>query len=83
MKKKLIILLQLLIATVLIGTSVYAAINTTLVISTDVKTVKAGDEISVTIALKDVDSAKAVDSITGYINYNETVFETGRCDSVS
>ena len=82
MKKKLIILLQLLIATVLIGTSVYAAINTTLAISTDVKTVKAGDEISVTMALKDVDSAKAVDSITGYINYNEAVFETVTVNSI-
>lgn len=82
MKKKLIILLQLLIATVLIGTSVYAAIDTTLAISTDVKTVKAGDEISVTMALKDVDSAKAVDSITGYINYKETVFETVTVNSI-
>lgn len=82
MKKKMIILLQVLIATVLIGTSVYAAIDTTLELKANLNTVKRGEEISVTMSLKDVPASSKVTSVSGYINYNKDVFEKLTVDSI-
>ena len=82
MKKKMIILLQVLIATVLIGTSVYAAIDTTLELKANLNTVKRGEEILVTMSLKDVPTSSKVTGVSGYINYNKNVFEKLTVDSI-
>lgn len=82
MKKNKLILLQLMIAATLICTSVYAAVNTTISLSASGTTVHRGDEITVTLALEDVDSSKKVESIEGYINYNKDILETVTVDSI-
>ena len=82
MKKNKLILLQLMIAATLICTSVYAAVNTTISLSASGTTVHRGDEITVTLALEDVDSSKKVESIEGYINYNKYILETVTVDSI-
>lgn len=82
MKKNKLILLQLVIAFTLICTSVYAAVNTTIAVSTSATTLHRGDEITVTLSLKDVDSNKKVESVEGYINYNKDILETITVDSI-
>lgn len=82
MKKKMIILLQMIIAIVLIGTSVYAAVTATLDLKVSSNTVKKGDTVSVTLTLKDVDSEKKVGSVSGYINYDKEVIERLTVDSI-
>ena len=82
MKKNKLILLQLFIAFVLICTSVYAAVSTTIEISTSTTSVNKGDKITVTLSLKDVDSTKKVESIEGYVNYNTNIIEAIDIDSI-
>ncbi len=82
MKKSKLIILQLFIASVLICTSVYAAVSTTIGLSVSNTSVKRGDKVTVTLSLKDVDSSKKVTSIDGYINYNTNIFETINVDSI-
>ena len=53
MKKRMIILLQIIIAVVLIGTSVYASVSATLDLNVSSNTLKKGDEVTVTLSLKD------------------------------
>lgn len=82
MKKNKLILLQLIIAFTLICTSVYAAVNTTIAVSTSSTTVHKGEEFTVTLALEKVDSSKKVESVEGYINYNKDILETITVDSI-
>ena len=82
MKKNKLIFLQLIIAFTLICTSVYAAVDTTIAVSTDSTTLHKGDEFTVTLALEKVDSSKKVESVEGYINYNKDILETITVDSI-
>lgn len=82
MKRNKIILLQLFIAFTLICTSVYAAVDATISVSTPSTTLHKGDEFTVTLALEKVDSSKKVESIEGYINYNKNILETVTVDSI-
>lgn len=82
MKKNKLILLQLIIAFTLICTSVYAAVDTTIAVSTSSTTLHKGDEFTVTLALEKVDSSKKVESVEGYINYNKDILETITVDSI-
>ena len=82
MKKNKLILLQVFIAFVLICTSVYATVSTTIGISASTTTVDKGEKITVTLSLKDVDSTKKVESIEGYINYNTNIIEPINIDSI-
>lgn len=82
MKKNKLIILQLFIATVLICTSVYAAVSTTIGISVPSSTVKRGSTVTVTLSLKDVDSSKKVTSVEGYVNYDTSIFEPITVDSI-
>jgi len=74
MKKKFVVL-QVLVAVLLICTSVYGALNTTIDLTQSSKTVKQGDKVTVTLSLKDVDSSKRITSVSGYINYNKNVLD--------
>ena len=65
MKKRLILLLQVLILIMLLGTSVFASENTTLNIKVPKLELERGKEYEVTLALKDVNNE--VKSIEGYI----------------
>jgi len=82
MKKSKLIILQLFIAAVLISTSVYAAVSTTIGVSVPNASVKRGNKVTVTLSLKDVDSSKKVTSVEGYVNYNTNIFETITVDSI-
>ena len=82
MKNKMIILLQIIIAIVLVASSVYATVSTTLDLTVSTDTVKRGDEITVTLSLKDVSSEKKVKSVSGYINYNKNIIEKLTVDSI-
>ena len=80
MKKKMVILLQIMIAIVLVGTSVYGAVNATIDLKVSKDTIKRGEEITVTLSLKDVDSN--VKSVSGYVNYNKDIIEELTVDSI-
>ena len=82
MRKKFIILLQIIITIVLIGTSVYAAVNATLDLKVSASTVKKGNELTVTLSLKDAESNQKVRSISGYINYNHSIIEELTVDNI-
>ncbi len=82
MKKNKLIISQLFIAAVLVCTSVYAAVSTTIGISVPNTSVSRGDTITVTLSLRDVDSSKKVTSVEGYVNYNTSIFETITVDSI-
>ena len=82
MKKIKLILLQLVIAFVLISTSVYAAVNTTIALSIGEATVFRGDTVDVILSLKDVEANKKIQSVAGYINYDENVIEAITVDSI-
>lgn len=82
MKKNKLILLQLFTAFVLICTSVYAAVTTTINLSVSNTSVYKGDKVSVTLSLSGVESGKKVESIEGYINYNTNIIEAINVDSI-
>ena len=82
MKKTKLILLQLFIAFVLISTSVYATVNTTIALSLNEATAFRGDTVEVTLSLKDVEEDKKIQSVAGYINYDENVIEAITVDSI-
>lgn len=82
MRKSKLIILQLFIVAVLICTSVYAAVSTTIGVSVPSSTVKRGSIVTVTLSLKDVDSSKKVTSVEGYVNYNTDIFEPITVDSI-
>ena len=82
MRKNKLILLQLVIAFVLISTSVYAALTTTITLSIAEAVAFRGDTVDVTLSLEDVDSDKKIQSVAGYINYDENVIEALNVDSI-
>ena len=82
MKKTRLILLQLFIAFVLISTSVYATVNTTIALSLNEATAFRGDIVEVTLSLEDVEEDKKIQSVAGYINYDEDVIEAITVDSI-
>ena len=82
MKKTKLILLQLFIAFVLISTSVYATVNTTIALSINETTAFRGDTVEVTVSLEDVEQDKKIQSVTGYINYDESVIEAITVDNI-
>ena len=82
MKKTKLVLLQLFIAFVLISTSVYATINTTIELSTQDIAAFRGDTIDVVLSLKDVEEDKKIQSVSGYINYDENVIEPITVDNI-
>ena len=82
MKKNKLILLQLLIAFVLISTSVYAAVTTTISLSIAEATAARGEKVEVKLSLKDVDESNKIQSITGYINYDENVIKPITVDNI-
>lgn len=82
MKKSKLILLQLFIAFVLISTSVYATVTTTIALSIDEATAFRGDTLEVTLSLEGVDASKKIQSVAGYINYDENVIEAITADSI-
>ena len=82
MRKNKLILLQLVIAFVLICTSVYAAVTTTIDVSPSKTLVERGEVVTVTLSLKDVDSNMKVESVEGYINYDENVIKAIDVDSI-
>lgn len=82
MKKNKLIILQIFIVLALICTSVYAAVDTTISLSASSTEVKRGEEVIITLSLKNVDANKKVQSIEGYINYNKNVLEKVTVDSI-
>ena len=82
MKKTKLILLQLFIAFVLISTSVYATVTTTIALSLNEATAFRGDTIEVTLSLENVEADKPIQSVAGYINYDENVIEALTVDSI-
>ena len=82
MKKNKLILLQLFITFVLISTSVYATLATTITLSVSEAVAFRGDTIDVTLSLEDVDESKKIQSVAGYINYDKDVIEALNVDSI-
>lgn len=80
-KSKLIIL-QVFIAIVLVCTSVYATIETTIGVKVSKSTLKQGDEFQVTLSLEDVKENQKIKNVEGYINYNKDILEKITYDSI-
>lgn len=80
-KTKLIIL-QVFIAIILISTSVYAAIDTTIGVKVSKSILYRGDTVDVTLSLSDVKSDKKITNVEGYINYDKDILETITYDSI-
>ena len=80
MKKSKVLLFQIMVAIILITTSVYAALEVTLELKVSNNNVKQGENVTVTLSLKDVSSK--VTSVSGYINYNKDILETLTVDSI-
>lgn len=80
-KTKLIIL-QVFIAIILITTSVYAAIDTTIGVKVSKSILYRGDTVDVTLSLSDVKSDKKITNVEGYINYDKDILETITYDSI-
>ena len=80
MKKSKILLFKIMIAVIMIATSVYAALDVTLELKVSNNNVKPGETVTVTLSLKEVSSK--VTSVSGYINYNKDVLETITVDSI-
>ena len=74
MKKKQIVL-YLVVMIMLITTSVYATISAELDVAINSKKICPGDEFSITIKLKDLETTNAIKAIEGYVDINEDVLE--------
>lgn len=81
MKKNKLIIMQIFIAFILICTSVYAT-SATLDISASATNVNKGDEVLVTLSLKDVGDNEKIQSVEGYINYDKNIIETLTVDNI-
>ena len=82
MNKKLIVS-NIFLILIMICTSVYAAINANLNLTSNKTSLKAGDEFTVTLSLKDLTGiTSGVDSIQGYINIDENILEKISFDSI-
>jgi len=74
--KKGLVLFQVLVALVMVCTSVYAVVNATLELKIANSTVNQGDTVRVTLALKNITgTTTGITNISGYINYNKNVIE--------
>lgn len=82
MKKYKLIVLQALIVVCLVCTSVYAAVSATIGVTPSTQTVERGGTVTVTLSLKNVDTSKKIESISGYINYDENIIEPITVDSI-
>ena len=70
MKKKVLIL-YIIIITILICNSVYGAVTANLVLTSDKSSVKAGEDIIVSVNLRNI--SQGISSVTGYIDVDENV----------
>lgn len=82
MKKNKLILLQLCVAIVLICTSVYATVSASIGVTASKTSVERGDDIQVVLSLDDVESNEKIQSVEGYINYDENVIEPITVNSI-
>lgn len=81
MKNKLIIL-QVFVAVVLVCTSVYAAVQTTLAVKVSNSTLYRGDTFEATLSLKDVKNNEKITGIEGYLKYDKNILEKVTFDSI-
>ena len=81
-KNKLVLANIILLALILVCTSVYATVNTTISLKADKTSLKRGDTVTVTLSLSGVEASKKVTSVEGYVNYDQNVFEKINYDSV-
>lgn len=79
MKRKLV-LLQIFVVIIMLCTSVYAAVDTTIGTKVSSSTIVKGDIVEVTLTLKGVN--KKITNIEGYINYDKDVIEDLTFDSI-
>ena len=79
-KKKVVLYIFLTLA--LVCTSVYATISGNISLSTTEDSVKAGEEMAVTLKITDITLAQGIDSVEGYINIDENVLEDLTVDSI-
>lgn len=80
-KSKLIIL-QVFIAIILVCTSVYATIETTIGVKVSKSTLNRGDTIDVTLFLESVKANQKIKNVEGYINYDKNILEKVTFDSI-
>lgn len=81
MKNKLIIL-QVFVTIVLVCTSVYAAVGTTLGVKISNSTLYRGDTFEGTLVLKDVKNNEKITGIEGYLQYDKNIIEKVTFDSI-
>lgn len=81
MKTKLIIL-QVFVIAVLMCTSVYAAVETTLGVKISNSTLYRGDTFEGTLVLKDVKNNEKITGIEGYLQYDKNIIEKVTFDSI-
>lgn len=82
MRKKKLIVLKIFVAIILVCSSVYATLSTTINVTTSNQRVSKGDVVTVKLSLANVDSSKPVESVEGYINYNTDVIEALSANSI-
>ena len=79
-KKKVVLYIFLTFA--LLCTSVYATISGDIRLIASKDTIKAGEEIDVTLKISDVTLQAGIDSVEGYINIDENILEDLTLDSI-
>lgn len=80
-KSKLIIL-QVFIAIILICTSVYAAVETSIGVKVSSSTLNRGDTLDVTLSIEGIKADQKIKSVEGYINYDKNILEKINFDSI-
>lgn len=77
--KKIITLVILMILTM--SVVVFAALNGTMKLTADKKELKAGDEITFTLAIDNISQVTGINAIQGTIEYDKNVFEAITTDN--
>ena len=82
--KKRHVITYIVVMCVLLCTSVYATISgdINLSVNSDKKSLYAGDEFSVTLSLKDLETDGGINAIEGYIDIDENIIEDLTIDSI-
>jgi hypothetical protein len=84
MKKKQVVIYVVVMLVALLCTSSYATISgdIDLSVKAESSTLYAGDEFSITLSLKDMETTEGISAVEGFIDVNEDVFEDLTIESI-
>lgn len=80
-KSKLVVL-QVFIAIMLVCTSVYASVETSIGVKVSKSTLNRGDSIDVTLSLEGIKADQKIKNVEGYINYDKNILEKVTYESI-